>query len=74
MDKENFIQEFKQLIVNGVYYNMPKDYRKGLEYSEMSFDEKYRQALSHSSIERVLNIVAEHYYEIINDLEETLGY
>ena len=44
MDKENFIQEFKQLIVNGVYYNMPKDYRKGLEYSEMSFDEKYRQA------------------------------
>lgn len=62
------------MIINGVYYNMPKDYRKGLAYSELSFEQKYSQALQHSSIERVLDDVAEHYYEVINDLEETLGY
>ena len=74
MTKDEFITEFKEAIIEGVYYNMPKDYRKSNTYCEQDFEERYRQALSHSSFERVLENVIERYYEKINEYEETLGY
>lgn len=74
MTQEEFIKEFKQKVIDGVYYNMPRDYRKSDEYYSQDIDEKYRQALEHSSIGRVLEDVIKEYYEKINEYEEILGY
>lgn len=62
MTKEEFIQDFKERVVDGVYYNLPKEYRKSNAYSEMSLEDKYKQALSHSSIEEVIEDIIGSYY------------
>ena len=74
MTLEEFKQEFKEMIVEGVHYNMPKDYRKSLAYTEMPLEKKYKQALEHSSLERVLDSIIECYYDRLNNYEEILGY
>lgn len=75
MTREEFIEQFKQMVIGGVYYNMPKDYRKSDEYTSKTIDEKYRQALDHSSIGKVLeDIMANYYYNKINEYEKILGY
>lgn len=74
MTKEEFKREFMEMVVNGVYYNMPKDYRKSLAYTEMPLEKKYSKALEHSSIERVLDSIVEDYYERLHNYKEILGY
>lgn len=69
MTKEEFIQDFKERVVDGVYYNLPKEYRKSNAYSEMSLEDKYEQALGHYSIGEVIENIIESYYNEDEDDE-----
>ena len=69
-----FIQDFKQQIIDGVRRNMPKDYRNSQAYDEQSFETKFNQAVNHSSFDWVLEEVLERYYNTIKEYEEALGY
>ena len=44
--KNEFIQDFKQQIIDGVRRNMPKDYRNSQAYAEQSFETKFKNKLS----------------------------
>ena len=68
-NKEEFIRSFKERVVNGVYYNMPKDYRKSDEYGSLDLDQRFEQALEHSSIVSVMEAVAGDLYdEYVDDI------
>lgn len=71
MTREEFIKDFKERVVDGVYYNMPKDYRKSDAYHELTLDEKFEQALGHSSINSVLeDVIGGYYYDKISECDE----
>jgi len=72
--KNEFIQDFKQQIIDGVRRNMPKDYRNSQAYAEQSFETKFNQAVNHSSFDWVLEEVLEQYYNQLNEYENILGY
>ena len=72
--KNEFIQNFKQQIINGVRRNMPKDYRNSQAYAEQSFETKFNQAVNHSSFDLVLKEVLEQYYNQLSEYENILGY
>lgn len=74
MTQEEFIEEFRQNVINGVYYNMPKDYRQSDKYHSQTENQKYYQALGHPSIGRVLDDIISEYYDTINEYEQMLGY
>ena len=68
-NKEEFIRSFKERVVNGVYYNMPKDYRKSDEYGSLDLDQRFEQALEHSSIVSVMEaVVGDLYDEYVDDI------
>lgn len=52
--REEIIREFREKVVGGVYYNMPKDYRKSREWTEKTFADKYRTAMAHSTAPSVI--------------------
>lgn len=62
MLREEFIKDFKELIIEKAYWNLPKEYRKSDEYINMSLDEKYEKALDNFSIQDILLDVADYYY------------
>jgi hypothetical protein len=72
--KNEFIQNFKQQIIDGVRRNMPKDYRNSRTYAEQSFETKFNQAINHSSFDWVLEEVLEQYYNQLSEYENILGY
>ena len=74
MTKEEFIQDFKERIVDGVYDNLPKDYRKSKEYTELDFDDRFNESFKCYYFKYVLFDVIEKYYDKIHEYEEMLGY
>ena len=53
---------------------MPKDYRKSDAYHELTLDERFEQALGHSSINSVLeNVIGGYYYDKISEYDELYG-
>jgi hypothetical protein len=74
MTREEFFDDFIHKIINGVYYNMPKDYRKSREYDELSLDAKFQQALNHSSFKTVLFDVLSDYYDRVEGEVEDLAF
>lgn len=63
MTREEFIKSFKEMVVEGVYWNLPKEYRKSDEYTDMDLDEQFDSALDNYAIKDVLIGIAEHFYE-----------
>lgn len=74
MTKEEFIQDFKERVVNDTYSYLPKDYRKSREYSDRAFETIFNEALDCSTRENVLLNIIESYYDKIHEYEEMLGY
>lgn len=62
MSREEFIKDFKELIIEKVYWNLPKEYRKSDEYNDKTLDELYEMALDNYSIKEVLIDIADYYY------------
>jgi len=71
---EEFINNFKEKVVNKVYWRYPKEYRKSDEYYSQDLDEKFEEALnSYYGKQAILNAIEE-YYVTIKEYEEILGY
>ena len=71
---EEFIKDFKERIVDGVYSTYPKEYRKSDEYTEQDLDEKFQQALDSGYAKQSILNVIESYYDSLKEYEEILGY
>lgn len=73
-NKEEFIKDFKERIVNIASYMYPKDYRKSDKFLDQSLDEKFEEALESSSGKQAVLEVIESYYDELHEYEEILGY
>jgi len=73
-NKEEFIKDFKERIIEHASWRYPKEYRQSSEYTEKDLDEKFEQALNSSSGKQAVLGVIELYYDDIHEYEEILGY
>lgn len=73
-NKEEFIKDFKERVVNWASWRYPKDYRQSNEFLDKSLDEKFEQTLKSSSGKQAVLEVIELYYDELHEYEEILGY
>ena len=66
-NKEEFIKDFKERVVNWASWRYPKDYRQSDEFLDKSLDEKFEQALESSSGKQEVLEVIELYYDEIHE-------
>lgn len=71
---EEFINDFKERVVENAHYSYPKDYRKSDQYLEQDLDEKFNEALSSSWARTAIFDAIESYYNTIKEYEDILGY
>jgi len=71
---EEFINNFKEKVVNESYWKYPKEYRKSDEYYSQDLNEKFEEALNSDSGKQAILNVIEEYYEALHEYEEILGY
>ena len=73
-NKEEFIKDFKERVVNWTSWRYPKDYRQSFEFLNKSLDEKFEEALNSSSGKYVVLEIIGLYYDEIHEYEDILGY
>ena len=73
-NKEEFIKDFKERVVNWTSWRYPKDYRQSSEFLDKSLDEKFEETLNSSSGKYAVLEIIGLYYDEIHEYEDILGY
>lgn len=73
-NKEEFIKDFKERVVNIASSMYPKDYRKSNKFLDQNLDKKFNEALNSNYGEYAVLQIIELYYDELHEYEEILGY